>query len=80
MTMILNRTQQRAQARAEKRQTQTVRIHPNRIQYAHNGECVLMLMENSTNALAFTAEGVDDVIEKLRQVRDDLLKQKAANG
>lgn len=41
----LSRTQRRNQMRADKKQEQ--RIPPVQIQYAHNGQCVLMLFRQT---------------------------------
>lgn len=52
-------------------------IPPVQIQYGHNHECIVLLFNRRTEALAFTPAALDEHISALQQVKTALLAHTA---
>ena len=58
-------------------QAQDKQIPAVKVDYGHNGECVLVIFDKQTEALAFTPAQVEAHIRALTHARQELHKHKA---
>ena len=68
----MNREQRRHPAPGPKNYT----IPPVNIQYGINNECVILLFSAKTGGLALSPANVDDMIAKLRDVKQRLIEHR----
>lgn len=79
MSGIMNRTQRRAEMRANKAQQKQTTILPVGIQYGHNGEVVLVMFSKHTNVIAFEPDKLDAFVTALQESKRQLLNHQATN-